>query len=59
MRMYELWKRPKPEGDPRRLEDATGPVLFERHCDAEEYSWYDPDRWEACFTIVPVTVGRA
>ena len=59
MRMYELWKASTPEGEPRRLEDATGPVLFERHCDAEEYSWYDPDRREACFTIVPVTVGRA
>jgi hypothetical protein len=59
MRMYELWKLPKPEGDPRRLEDAGGPVLFERHCDAEEYSWDDPDRWQARFTIVPVTVGWA
>jgi hypothetical protein len=59
MRMYELWKLPKPEGKPRRLEDAGGPVLFERHCDAEAYSWEDPDRWEVRFTILPVRVGRA
>ena len=57
--MYELWKLTNPEGEPCRLEDAGGPVLFERKCDAEAHSWDDPDRWEVRFAIVPVTVGRA
>ena len=39
MRMYEIWKMPtKPTGEPSRLEDAGGPVLFPRECDAKEYS---------------------
>ncbi len=59
MRMYELWKTSTPEGEPYRLEDAAGPVLFARSCDAEEYARDEPDRWKAHFTIVPVTVGRA
>ena len=59
MRRFELWKRATPEKEPRRLEDAGGPVLFERPCDAEAYSSEDRDRREARFTIVPVTVGRA
>jgi hypothetical protein len=37
MRTYELWKFANSDGEPRRLEDAAGPVLFERECDAEEY----------------------
>ncbi len=59
MHMYELWKLPKPSGQPVRLEDASGPVLFERHCDAEAYSRDDPDRSVVCFAIVPVRAGRA
>ena len=59
MRMYELWKVATPESEPRRLEDAGGPVLFERHRDAEAHSWEAPDRWEVRFTIVPVSVGWA
>jgi hypothetical protein len=59
VRMYELWKVANPDNEPRCLEDAGGPVLFERRCDAESYSWEAPDRWEVHFTIVPVTVGRA
>ena len=59
MRMYELWKVATPEEEPQRLEDVGGPVLFERRCDAEAYSWEAPDRWDVLFTIVPVTVGRA
>jgi len=59
MRMYELWKLPEQGGDPLRLEDAGGPVLFQRECDAEEYSREDPDRWQISFAIVPVRVGVA
>ena len=59
MRMYELWKRATPEQEPRRLEDAGGPVLFERPVTRRRTRAEDRDRWEARFTIVPVTVGRA
>ena len=59
MEMYEVWTLANPEREPRRLEDAGGPVLFERRCDAEAYFWEAPDRWEVRFAIVPVTVGRA
>ena len=58
MRMYELWKLPR-DGGPLRLEDSGGPVLFQRECDAEEYSREDPDRWQISFAIVPVRVGVA
>ena len=59
MRMYELWKLPERGGEAARLEDAGGPCLFPRECDAEEYIWDEPDRWEVCFAIVPVQVGHA
>jgi hypothetical protein len=59
MRMYTLWKRRISEEEPRRLEDAGGPVLFPRTCDAVACSRDDPDRWEVHFTVVPVTVGLA
>ena len=59
MRMYELWKLAETRGESCCLENAGGPVLFERRCDAEEYSSEAPDRWEVRFAIVPVTVGWA
>jgi hypothetical protein len=59
MRMYELWKLPGRGGEPVRLEDAGGPVLFHRICDAEAHSREDPDRWEVVYAVVPVPVGRA
>ena len=59
MRMYELWKLPNHNQEPCRLEDAGGAVLFQRECDAEEYSRGAPDRWEVHFAVVPVQVGRA
>jgi hypothetical protein len=59
MRMYELWKLPKRRGEPVRLEDEGGPVLFQRACDAEEYSRAEADFWEAEFQIAPVQVGMA
>ena len=59
MRMYELWKLPERGGEPVRLEDAGGPVLFHRMCDAEEHSKEEPDRWAASYAIVPVRVGLA
>ena len=45
MRMDELWKLSKRNGDPSRLEDEGGPVLFHWVCDAEEHSREEPDRW--------------
>lgn len=59
MRMDELWKLPKRGGEPVRLEDEGGPVLFQRACDAEEYSRAEADFWETEFQIVPVEVGTA
>ena len=59
MRMYELWKLPERGGDPVRLEDAGGPVLFQRICDAEEYSLSEVDFREAEYQIIPSHVGRA
>ncbi|MFI5342244.1 MAG: hypothetical protein ACHQ7N_20720 [Candidatus Methylomirabilales bacterium] len=59
MRMYELWKLPKRRGEPVRLEDAGGPVLFQRVCDAEECSRAEADFWETEFQIAPVQVGMA
>ena len=59
MRMYELWKRATADDEPHRLEDAGGPVLFGRRCDAEEYPRAEADFRDATYTIVPVRVGRA
>ena len=59
MRMYELWKLPERGGEPVRLEDAGGPVLFCRVCDAEEHSREEEDRWEVNYAIVQVRVGSA
>jgi hypothetical protein len=59
MRMYELWKLPERGGDPLRLEDVGGPVLFQRESDAKEYSREAQDRWEVNFAVVPVRVGLA
>ena len=59
MRMYELWKLPERGGEPVRLEDAGGPVLFCRVCDAEEHSREAPDRWEVNYAVVPIQVGNA
>jgi hypothetical protein len=57
--MYELWKIPLSRYVPARLEDAGGPVLFPRECDAEAYAQCDADRWDAMYPIVPVRVGTA
>jgi len=57
--MYELWKKTTPYREPYRLEDAGGPILFGRQCDAEEYSRAEEDFRIAAYTIVPVRVGRA
>ena len=46
MRMYELWKLPNQGGEPFRLEDAGGPVLFQGEREAEEYSREERGRWE-------------
>ena len=59
MRMYELWKLPKRSGEPVRLEDAGGPILFHGVRDAEEHSREEPDRWEVNFALVSVRVGLA
>ena len=59
MQMYELWKLPKRSGEPVRVVDAGGPVLFQRECDAKEFSWEERDRWEVNFAVVPVQVGLA
>jgi hypothetical protein len=57
MRMYELWKSPKRSREAVRLEDEGGPVLFQRACDAEEYSRAQVDFWEAEFQFAPLQVG--
>jgi hypothetical protein len=59
MRMYELWKLPKQSAEPVRLEDAGGPVLVQRVCDAEEYSRSEVDFREAEFQVTPAQVGLA
>ncbi len=59
MQMYELWKLPKRSGEAVRLEDAGGPVLFQRVCDAEEYSRSEADFREAEFQVTPIRVGLA
>lgn len=59
MQMYELWKLPNRSGEPVRLEDEGGPVLFQRVCDAEEVSWEEGDRWDVNYAVVPVRVGLA
>jgi hypothetical protein len=59
MRMYELWKTVNRNEEAERLEDAGGPVLFPRACDAEAYLRAEPDRWKTEFQILPVTVGLA
>ncbi len=59
MQMYELWKLPNRSGEPVRLEDAWGPVLFQRVCDAEEYSRSETDFQEADYQVLPMQVGLA
>ena len=59
MQMYELWKLPKRNGEPVRLEDAGGPVLFQRVCDAEEVFREEGDHWDVNYAVVPVRVGLA
>ncbi len=59
MQMYELWKLPKRSAEPVRLEDAGGPVLFPRVCDAEEYLRREADFREAEFQVTPIRVGLA
>lgn len=59
MRMYELWKLPKQGGEPMRLEDAGGPILFQRVCEAEAYSQSEPDFREAEFRVMATQVGLA
>jgi hypothetical protein len=59
MRMYELW-RVSPRGEIAvRLEDAGGPVLFPRRCDAEEYARSEAEARLGAARIIPVRVGYA
>jgi hypothetical protein len=59
MRMYELW-RMSPKGEIAvRLEDAGGPVLFARSCDAEEYARSEDAPGHGTARIIPVRVGTA
>jgi hypothetical protein len=59
MRMYELW-RVSPKGEIAvRLEDAWGPVLFVRRCEAEEYARSEDAPHRGTARIIPVRVGSA
>jgi hypothetical protein len=59
MRMYELWRVSPREELEVRLEDAWGPVLFSRHCDAEEYARSEDAPCQGTARIIPVRVGSA
>jgi hypothetical protein len=59
MRMYELWRvSPRAELEVR-LEDAGGPVLFLRTCDAEDYARSEEEARGGTARIIPVRVGCA
>ena len=60
MRMYELWRVSLRGELSERLEDAGGPVLFPRRCDAEDYARSEEDEaGDKAARIVPVRVGWA
>ncbi len=59
MRMYELWRLSPREELAVRLEDAGGPVLFLRSCDAEEYARSADESQLGGTRIIPVRVGSA
>jgi len=59
MRMYELWRVSPREEVEVRLEDAWGPVLFSRRCDAEEYARSEDVPCHGTARIIPVRVGSA
>jgi hypothetical protein len=59
MRMYELWRVSPREELAVRLEDDWGPVLFCRHCDAEEYARAEDASPRGTARIIPVRVGSA
>jgi hypothetical protein len=59
MRMYELWRVSPREEIAVRLEDAWGPVLFPRTCDAEEYARSEDEARLGAARIIPVRVGSA
>ena len=59
MRMFELWRVSPRQELEVRLEDAWGPVLFVRRCDAEEYVRSEDTPWRGTTRIVPVRVGSA
>jgi hypothetical protein len=59
MRMYELWRVSPREELAVRLEDAGGPVLFVRRCEAEEYARSEDEPRLGVARIIPVRVGSA
>ncbi len=59
MQMYELWRVSPREELVVRLEDAGGPVLFLRSCDAEEYARAEDASQHGTARIIPVRVGSA
>lgn len=59
MRMYELWRESPRQELAVRLEDAGGPVLFLRSCDAEEYARSEDASRGGTARIIPVRVGTA
>ncbi len=59
MRMYELWRVSPRDEIAVRLEDAGGPVLFPRTCDAEDYARSEDESRRGEVRIIPVRVGRA
>jgi hypothetical protein len=59
MRMFELWRVSPRQELEVRLEDAGGPVLFLRRCDAEEYARSEGAPCHGTAQIIPVRVGSA
>ena len=59
MRMYELWRVSPREELAVRLEDAGGPVLFLRSCNAKEYARTEDASRHGTARIIPVRVGSA
>jgi hypothetical protein len=57
--MYELWRVEREEEEGCRLEDAAGPILFWRTCDAEACFREENGDPKARCKAVPVTVGLA
>jgi hypothetical protein len=58
--MYELWRVSPREELAVRLEDAGGPMLFPRRCDAEDYARSkEAEAGDKAARTVPVRVGWA